>query len=37
MMNSDPIMYWQAVGVLIVLVGSIVYNVIFAKRNKRPK
>ncbi len=34
MMNTDPIMFWQAVLVLVVLGVSIVYNIVVPSKNK---
>lgn len=34
MMNTDPIMFWQAVLVLVVLGVSIVYNIVVPKKKK---
>ncbi len=34
MMNTDPIMFWQAVLVLVVLGVSIVYNIVVPNKKK---
>jgi len=34
MMNTDPIMFWQAVLVLVVLGVSIVYNIVVPGKKK---
>lgn len=34
MMNTDPIMFWQAVLVLVVLGVSIVYNIVVPSKKK---